>query len=78
MQIKLLDVLICGMFYVYLNFSSIILKEIVKLGFKNREVKDGRKLFVINRTRIPGILIECAFLLVYARLLKMTILSLIL
>ncbi|MBC8061847.1 MAG: LysM peptidoglycan-binding domain-containing protein, partial [Clostridiaceae bacterium] len=41
--------------------ANIILPEIVKLGFKNRGVKDGSRLFVINRTKMPAILIECAF-----------------
>jgi len=41
--------------------ANIILSEIVKLGFKNRGVKNGSKLFVINRTKMPAILIECAF-----------------
>ena len=41
--------------------ANIILPEIVKLGFSNRGVKDGSKLFVINRTIMPAILIECAF-----------------
>lgn len=41
--------------------SNIILSEIVKLGFKDRGVKDGSGLFVINRTIMPAILIECAF-----------------
>ena len=41
--------------------ASIILPEIVKIGFKNRGVKDGSKLFVIHRTIMAAILIECAF-----------------
>ena len=43
------------------DVANIILPEIVKLGFKNRGVKDGSNLFVINRTIMPAILIECAF-----------------
>ena len=41
--------------------ANIILPEIVKLGFSNRGVKDGSNLFVINKTIMPAILIECAF-----------------
>ena len=41
--------------------ASIILSEIVKLGFRNRGVKDGSNLFVIRGTVMPAILIECAF-----------------
>jgi len=41
--------------------ANIILPEIVKIGFKNRGVKDGSHLFVINKTKMPAILIECAF-----------------
>ena len=41
--------------------ANIILPEIVELGFKNRGVKDGSGLFVINRTVMSAILIECAF-----------------
>ena len=41
--------------------ANIILPEIIKLGFKDRGVKDGSGLFVINRTIMPAILIECAF-----------------
>ncbi len=41
--------------------ANIILPEIVKLGFSNRGVKDGSHLFVINKTIMPAILIECAF-----------------
>lgn len=41
--------------------ANIILPEIVKLGFANRGVKDGSHLFVINKTVMPAILIECAF-----------------
>lgn len=37
-----------------------VLKEIVKLGFKNRGVKDT-PFFVIKHTSMPAILIECCF-----------------
>lgn len=33
-----------------------------KLGFKNRGVKDGSKLYVIKNTKMPAILIEVCFL----------------
>ena len=38
-----------------------ILNEICSLGYRNRGVKDTRKLYVINQTIMPAILIECAF-----------------
>ena len=38
-----------------------ILEEIARLGFKNRGVKDRRNLYVINNTRMPAIIVECAF-----------------
>ncbi|MEQ8155174.1 MAG: N-acetylmuramoyl-L-alanine amidase [Clostridiaceae bacterium] len=41
--------------------SKIILPEIVKLGFTNRGVKARYDLFVLNKTRMSAILIECAF-----------------
>ena len=41
--------------------AIIILQEIVKLGFINRGVKDGSNLFVIKRTIMPAMLIECSF-----------------
>ncbi|MDB9474659.1 N-acetylmuramoyl-L-alanine amidase [Dolichospermum circinale] len=39
-----------------------VLDEIVKLGFFNRGVKSGSHLYVLRRTNMPGILIECCFI----------------
>ncbi|GIM30419.1 hypothetical protein CPJCM30710_30850 [Clostridium polyendosporum] len=41
--------------------ANIILPEIVKLGFSNRGVKPRNDLFVLNKTNMSAILIECAF-----------------
>ncbi len=41
--------------------ANIILPEIVNLGLSNRGVKDRRDLFVLNKTNMSAILIECAF-----------------
>lgn len=41
--------------------ANIILPEIVNIGFTNRGVKDVSQLFVIRKTIMPAILIECAF-----------------
>ena len=38
-----------------------VCKEIAKLGFKNRGVKENPSLYVLNATRSPAILIECCF-----------------
>lgn len=38
-----------------------VLNEIVELGFFNRGVKDGSKIFVIRNTDAPAILVECCF-----------------
>ena len=38
-----------------------ICKELSKLGFKNRGVKDGSKLFVVKNTRDRAILVEVFF-----------------
>lgn len=43
------------------NFAKVILPEIVKLGFRNRGVKFRRDLYVLNKTKMPAILVECAF-----------------
>jgi N-acetylmuramoyl-L-alanine amidase len=43
------------------NFAKAILPEIAKLGFRNRGVKFRRDLYVLNKTKMPAILIECAF-----------------
>ncbi|MFM8007856.1 MAG: N-acetylmuramoyl-L-alanine amidase, partial [Dolichospermum sp.] len=39
-----------------------VLDEIVKLGFFNRNVKNGSHLYVLRRTNMPGILIEGCFI----------------
>ena len=39
-----------------------VLDGIVKLGFFNRGVKSGSHLYVLRRTNMPGILIECCFI----------------
>lgn len=39
-----------------------VLDEIVKLGFFNRGVKSGSHLYVLRRTNMSGILIECCFI----------------
>lgn len=36
--------------------------NISKLGFKNRGVKDGSKLYVVNKTKAKALLIECCFI----------------
>lgn len=38
-----------------------ICNAIAELGFKNRGVKDGSKLYVLKKTNAPAILIECCF-----------------
>lgn len=43
------------------NLAQKVLSEIIELGFFNRGVKDGSKLFVVKNTNAPAILIECAF-----------------
>ncbi len=43
------------------NLAQKVLSEIIELGFFNRGVKDGSKLFVVKNTSAPAILIECAF-----------------
>ncbi|MEH1800414.1 MAG: N-acetylmuramoyl-L-alanine amidase [Nostoc sp.] len=42
------------------GIAQSVLKEIVKLGFRDREVK-SRGLFVLKNTQMPAILIECCF-----------------
>jgi len=41
--------------------AKIILPEIVSLGFRDRGVKPRIDLFVLSETKMPAILIECAF-----------------
>lgn len=43
------------------SIANIILPELVNLGLANRGVKDRRDLFVLNKTNMSAILIECAF-----------------
>lgn len=38
-----------------------VVNEIAALGYMNRGVKDGRKLYVVKNTNAPAVLIECAF-----------------
>jgi N-acetylmuramoyl-L-alanine amidase len=38
-----------------------VLTEFVELGFADRGVKDGSHLYVVRRTTMPAILIECCF-----------------
>lgn len=38
-----------------------ICSELNKYGFRNRGVKDGSKLYVISKTRIPAVLVEVCF-----------------
>lgn len=42
-------------------YASKIVAEISKLGFINRGVKDGSRLYVVRETKMPAILIECCF-----------------
>jgi N-acetylmuramoyl-L-alanine amidase len=44
------------------KIAKSVLDEIVKLGFFNRGVKSGSHLYVLRRTNMPGILIECCFI----------------
>lgn len=44
-----------------LSKAAKICENIHKLGFKNRGVKDGSKLYVIKNTRMTAILVECCF-----------------
>jgi len=43
------------------NFAKAILPEIVDLGFRNRGVKHRPDLYVLKKTNMPAILVECAF-----------------
>lgn len=38
-----------------------VTQNLNKLGFKNRGIKDGSKLYVIKNTKMPAILIEVCF-----------------
>lgn len=41
--------------------ASNVSKEIAKLGFANRGVKERRDLYVLNSTKAPAMLVECCF-----------------
>lgn len=43
------------------EIGNSILSELARIGIRNRGVKIRRDLFVINRTRMKAILVECAF-----------------
>ncbi|MBW4595296.1 MAG: N-acetylmuramoyl-L-alanine amidase [Brasilonema angustatum HA4187-MV1] len=43
------------------KIAKSVLDEIIKLGFNNRGIKDGSKLFVLKNTIMPAILIEGCF-----------------
>lgn len=44
-----------------LKQATDICKNISSLGYKNRGVKDGSHLYVINKTKAEAILVECCF-----------------
>lgn len=44
-----------------LPYATKVCENINKLGFKNRGVKDGSKLYVIKNTKCKAMLIECCF-----------------
>ena len=41
--------------------GTAVLKEIQKLGYKNRDIKYRPDLFVLKHTSMPALLIDCAF-----------------
>lgn len=43
------------------EYAEKICKEIEGLGYFNRGVKDGSHLYVVNRTNMPCVLVECSF-----------------
>ena len=43
------------------NYSKRIVDNIAALGFRNRGVKDGSKLYVLRKSKNRAILIECCF-----------------
>lgn len=43
------------------NIGRIFCREMGKIGYRNRGVKDGSPLYVIRRTKAPCILMECGF-----------------
>ncbi|MEC4820002.1 MAG: N-acetylmuramoyl-L-alanine amidase [Scytonema sp. PMC 1069.18] len=44
------------------ELAQSVLTEIVKLGFTDRNVKDGTHLYVVKNTKAPAILVECCFI----------------
>ncbi|MEM7716517.1 MAG: N-acetylmuramoyl-L-alanine amidase [Cyanobacteria bacterium P01_A01_bin.68] len=44
------------------KIAASVLKEILKMGFFNRGVKNGSHLYVVRNTNMPAILVECCFL----------------
>ena len=44
-----------------IDIAKVILPEIVSLGFRDRGVKPRGDLFVLKNTKMPAILVECAF-----------------
>ncbi|WP_097025558.1 N-acetylmuramoyl-L-alanine amidase [Clostridium peptidivorans] len=43
------------------RYSKSVLSELVKLGYKNRGVKNGSSLYVVRNAKAPAILIEVSF-----------------
>lgn len=44
-----------------LPLATQICENITKLGYKNRGIKDGSKLYVVKNTKCTAILVECCF-----------------
>lgn len=44
-----------------MSHASSILKKVVDLGFANRGIKDGSRLYVIRNTNAPALLLETCF-----------------
>lgn len=43
------------------RYSKSVLNELIKLGYKNRGVKNGSSLYVVKNAKAPAILIEVSF-----------------
>lgn len=43
------------------EYADRIVKEIATLGFRNRGVKERPKLYFLNKTNAPALLVECCF-----------------
>jgi hypothetical protein len=43
------------------DIAQQLVEEIAKLGFRNRGVKDGSRLYMVNNTVMPCVLLECCF-----------------